>query len=286
MVAPGVLYREDTGEPAATIGNVAGVFATDHAPFPEVDSDGRAGMTFRAFPEWARSTSDRPLGTPVNEWPGWHEVEFDAQRALEAFLGVTDASSAFAYASRYGPLWACTRHDFPCLWRGIPSGVFGSACDWVNSEPLDWWLGAAKRMRAVAAAAHRYKQGEELRPDDWRAMGYLPPEIPYGRGEGLLISAAVNGELQRYGVHVGLRWDLATLEVAPGLGFLPALWQQLASAIAGGRPMAICSACGMAYFRRHRAVKQGQRNYCQSCRARSAPQRLSRSSRSLPARPR
>jgi hypothetical protein len=95
----------------------------------------------------------------------------------------------------------------------------------------------------------------------------------------LLISSVVNGELQRYRVHVGLRWDLATLEVAPGLGFLPAVWQQVASALAGGRPIALCSACATPYFRGRRAAKRGQRNYCPTCRARSAPQRLSRSNR-------
>lgn len=274
--APAVLYREDTGEPAAAIPSVGGIYTTVRPPFPEVDAGGREGITFRAFPVWAQSTSDRPTGTPVNEWPGWHPVEFDAQRALASFLQVTDAASVRSFATRYGPLWACTEHDFPCLWRGIPLGVFGSTCNWVNAEPVDWWLRVAGMMRGVIAAAHRYKEGESLRPEDWRAMGYLPPDAPYGRGEGLLISSAVNGELQRYGVHIGLRWDLATLEVNPGLGFVPALWQQLASALAGGRPIALCSACAAPYFRSQRAPKTGQRNYCPTCRAGSAPQRLSR----------
>ncbi len=276
-----ILFREDTGEPAAAIASVAGVYATDRPPFPETDAGGREGITFRAFPVWAQATRAHPTGTPVDEWPGWHRVDFDAQRALMAFLKVRDAASVRSFATRYGPLWACTRHEFPCLWRGVPRGVFGSQCDWVNGEPIDWWLRAAAMMRSVVAAARRYKAGESLRADDWRAMGYRPPAAPYGRGEGLLISAVVNGELQRYGVHVGLRWDLAALEVAPGLGFLPALWQQLAAALAGGRPMAVCSACATPYLRSRRAPKSGQRNYCAECRARSAPQRLSKAARSL-----
>lgn len=282
MVAPWVLYREDSGEAAATIPNVAGVYATDRPPSAVVDVDGREGINFRALPIWAQRTPERPTGLPVNEWPGWHPVALDAQRALAAFLEVRDKTSALAFAAGHGPLWACARHPFPCLWRAIPRGVFGSECDWVTVEPLDWWLGAAGRMRGVVTAAQRYREGETLRPEDWRAMGYLPPAAPYGRGEGLLISSAVNGELQRYGVHVGLRWDLATLEVAPGLGFLPALWQQLAAAIAGGRPIAICSACGDPYFRQRRAAKRGQRNYCPPCRSRSAPQRLSRQNQRPP----
>lgn len=275
----GTLFHEESGAPAAAIPQTPGVYATDRPPFPLTDRDGREGIVFRAFREWAQTTAKHPLGLPLNEWPGWHEVPFDAQVALEAFLRVTDAASALAFAARYGPLWACTRHPLPCLWRGTPYGAFETECDWTNAEPLDWWLQIADYMRAVLVSAHKYKQGEELKPEDWRAMGYRVPEAPYGEGEGFLISGFVNGELQRYGVHVGLRWDLKTLELAPGLGFLPALWQQLASAIAGGRPMAICSACSSVYFRR-RSAKRGQRNFCPACKARSAPQRLSRQARS------
>ncbi len=158
-----MLYREDTGEPAAAIPSVAGVYTTDRPPFPTVDADGREGITFRAFSGWAQATRDHPTGTPVDEWPGWHRVECDAQRALADFLQVTDATSVLSFAAQYGPLWACTEHDFPCLWRGLPHGVFGSTCDWVNAEPVDWWLRAASMIRGVVAAAHRYKEGEALR---------------------------------------------------------------------------------------------------------------------------
>jgi hypothetical protein len=276
MVAA-VLYRED-GELGTAIPNVAGVYATDRPPFFETDAGGRQGITFRAFPEWAQRTAEHPIGIPVDEWPGWHRVDFDPQRALVAFLSVEDAAAAMTFAAHYGPLWACTQHPFPCLWRSIPKGLWETDCDWVNAEPVDWWLRMAAQMRSVVAAAQRYKEGHELRVQDWQAMGYQPPDKPYGRGEGLLISAAINGELQRYGVHVGLRWDLEAMELAPGLGFVPALWQQLASTLASGHPLALCSGCGTAYIRRRRAPKRNQRNYCATCRARSVPQRLARRS--------
>ena len=47
-------------------------------------------------------------------------------------------------------------------------------------------------------------EGEPLRPEDWTALGRKVPEGPLGPAEGLFVSAIVNGELQRYGVYVGL----------------------------------------------------------------------------------
>jgi hypothetical protein len=131
-------------------------------------------MVFRAFESWAGSP-EYPMGLSIDEWPGWHRIEFDPQRALADFLGVFDRDTALAFATHYGPMWTCTGHPFPCIWNGVPLGVFGSKCNWTNAEPMDWWLGLANRMRAVLGAAERYKRGQALRPDDWQAMGYLRP---------------------------------------------------------------------------------------------------------------
>src|SRR6266540_1750815 len=103
-----LLHRADTGDSAAPIPSAAGVFASDRPPFFMSDADGREGMVFRALETWVRSPTD----LSIDEWPGWHRVEFDPQRALADFLGVVDAKTALAFATRYGPMWACTEHPF------------------------------------------------------------------------------------------------------------------------------------------------------------------------------
>ena len=176
------------------------------------------------------------------------------------------AEDVLSFARRYGPLWACTEHRWPCLWpgHGWPDD-FGIRHAWVPAEPLDWWLQAARRLRAVLSASLLYWRDQRLDDETWRDLGFLPPPAPVTNRvhEGLFISSAVNAELQRYGVGLHLNHTLA-LEVNTGLGFLPALWQQVA--VAGGVAIAVCVHCARPYIPK-RAPKRGQRSYCPECQS-------------------
>jgi hypothetical protein len=259
----GFLYR-DNGEPVPAIGVVGGIYAPDTGIEVAPDDDGREGLLFPGKEEWWEGNLCESF-----PWPGWHRVEFDASEALRQFVGLENARDVVRFAAEYGPLWACYLHPFPCLWRGVNlPDEHGVRDAWVNYEPLDWWLGAVRRLAGTLVAARRVQDGEPLRDQDWRALGFLPPDpdesYPSGAWDGLWVSAAINGELQRYGV--GLHLDIQLrAELNTGLGFLPALWQQAAAMIAGGRAIAVCSNCAHPYLRRERSPKRGQHNFCPEC---------------------
>ncbi|MDP9237392.1 MAG: hypothetical protein M3P30_08355 [Chloroflexota bacterium] len=269
------LFYDAEAKFARPIPVVSGIFVPDGGVSILTDVDGRQGLLFPAKEEWMRGDGLSPQDFP---WPGWRRVELEGARTLRRFIELTTAADAKDFAEKHGPLWACLQHEFPCLWRGhhVPRDD-GTSCIWVNTEPINWWLTIAQRMRAALESVAKIRDGQIFRDNDWRAMGWTPPEKPYGRAEpqGLLVSALVNGELERYGVIVGLNSRLEP-EINAGLGFVPALWQQMVAVIGGGQAIAVCSSCGVPYLREGRAAKRGQRNYCLPCAERGAKQRLSR----------
>jgi hypothetical protein len=252
---------------------VSGVYAPDGGVALITDVDGRQGLIFPAHEEWTRGRHY------PRSWPGWHRVDFNASAALREFIALNDAEGARRFAAKYGPLWACAAHPYPCLWRGIDPDLDPRGCLWVNREPLDWWLSTASKLRSVLIAADRLRHGQHLRPEDWRDMGWMVPEeaFPVLGAEGLFVSSIIDGELERYGVYLGLNARLEP-ELNAGLGFLPALWQQVVATIAGGM-LAVCSSCAWPYVRTGRAPKRGFRNYCPECNRRGARQLLSRRAR-------
>ena len=273
------VFINPEGDYSPSIPVVSGVYAPDVDVNLITDADGRVGLLFPASREWVEDWEYGGLGPSPFPWPGWHTVDqFAPFRALSEFIKVQDAKSARHFAQRYGPLWACALHPFPCLWRGVNAPAdTGRRCAWVNVEPLDWWLVLAQRIRATLEAATRLRDGEPLQPKDWEGMGWKVPERPFERieAEALFVTSVVNGELHRYGVTLSLNTQFAP-ELNAGLGFVPALWQQAVATIGGGRALAICSSCGVPYVRKKRAARRGQHNYCPPCNDAGARQRLSR----------
>ena len=61
------------------------------------------------------------------------------------------------------------------------------------------------------------------------------------------------------------------LDLVPGLGFLKAVWLELAHQLCQlevpppAAPVYVCDACKRSYERRERKPQQGRRNYCPTC---------------------
>jgi hypothetical protein len=268
--AAGLIYREN-GEPAPSVVGPWGTYAPDDPVVRIHDANGRDALV---FPEPLERQQRKRL---PDAWPGWHLVELDFVRAIESFVRIDGLSDVLAFAQRFGPLWACSLHPFPCLSRGLRDDVHGHA--WLNPEPLDWWFGMVGALRAVLVAGERTRAGERVRPEDWHALG-LPTDLlgatSSAEVDRLFLGAAVNVYLETFGCTLVLRPGVRAfaLGLDAGLGFVPGLWQQAASLLAGGRALAVCSGCGNPYLRHQRAAKAGQRNYCSSCASHSARQRL------------
>ncbi len=245
------------------------VFAPDDGVEFFREHDGRERIVFPARLEWFLGTGRR---TP---WPGWHRVEnFNPMRCLQEFILIESPEQAMHFANRYGPLWACAGHKWPCRWRGDDFGGHG----WANAERLELWLFSACQMSATLEAARRLREGEHVSREGWEAMGWGPPGEPLALAEeGSRVATVVAFMLESLHCHFGLTRQLEP-ELHAGLGFLGSLWQQTVAVIGGGHSIAICSDCGRLYIRANRAAKRGQRNYCGECAAGSGRQRLWRRS--------
>jgi hypothetical protein len=258
------LFTTD-GELAAPIPAHAGVYAPSGVVKFGGDDAGRpAWLLFPAETEWFGQ------GTVMQErmpWPGWTSVPFQAAQALDRFAHIDDSISAQQFAQTYGPLWICARHRFPCLWRAVNGpDEYRVRHAWSPAESVSDWLFVADHLRKTLLAAGRLLRPEQIPDDDWRALGFgarRPSDQIEAR---FLLTTLINSYLQKYKVGLHLN-DRLELELATGLGFLPALWQQVALAIAGGNSLAVCSNCGQPYLRAQRAPKTGQRNYCGNCQS-------------------
>jgi hypothetical protein len=271
-IAAGLLHHHN-GEWVPPLPTVDGVYAPDSPVRLIQDRQGRQGLDFPVHEEWI---GDEPLlAVPLNKWPGWHVVNLDVVGALEKFVQIDSGQDAAGFAQKHGPLWACVRHPFPCLWRAGQPGH-----RWVNAEPLDWWLRMARQLRGVLVAGERLRDGQRLRAEDWHALGRPASRSTVARlskwTERFFVASAISSHLEASGatfiVRPGSERGFA-LELNTGLGFVPALWQETAGLLAGGRAIAVCSNCSRPYVRHQRAAKAGQRNYCGSC-GRSARQKL------------
>ena len=201
-----------------------------------------------------------------------------------------EEQAALEFAQTYGPLWVCgnTKHQPLCLWQGVNiSDQCGIQHHWQNPEPVGEWLFLAREMRTAIELHLRlsgWKPPDKKQPLDWEALGLLPekddarwlreatrkllenPELFKA-----LLRGLINDRLWRYNIGLLLDRNLKPI-FHGGLGFVPALWQQLAAVVAGGKTIAICCGCLMFYHPR-RATKRGQRNYCVQCKERKVPQK-------------
>lgn len=289
------LYGADGDLIPPTFGG-GGVYAPGIPPQVAFDPPSVGWIVFPASPEWAQdSLQQAPRPQP---WPTWQVVDFRPVQALQQFMQIRDAPAALGFAARYGPLFTCHVHEFPCIWPGtsLSSPWVRGGCAWRTFEPLHDWLAHATSVQTAVALIHKVRSGEPLQARELAALNPMArqqgPHIlrslttNFPGSQPLVLSmhalsAFVTGRLQMYRVTYTLNHEFRP-ELWGGVGFLPKLWLQVAAVAAGGVAIAICSVCATPYTRTERATRRGQRNYCQPCNASGARQRMSRR---LPANP-
>lgn len=218
---------------------------------------------------------------PVAWLSGWPPVEFDASFALDKFLRLNNANDVQRFAQRFGPLWLCSKHHnrgaVRCFWPGHSS----RQCRWNNIEPVDIWLTIRQEIHVLLAAAAKVRNGDALAISDFAGVEGAPTEF-YPHVGRPFVATWINMQLHRMspllsdGHETTLGFELT---LSTGVGFLPALWLQVASVCAGGRALAVCSGCVTPYVRKGRAPRRGQRNFCPSCNASGMRQQMSRDSK-------
>jgi hypothetical protein len=231
---------------------------------------------------------------PVFEDMGFaalQEIGWQAPSSTAGLLGdflrlARDASSrkaleqVQAFAMKWGPLWMCRAHSSYChVGKSTPPIMLDGRtdpCGWAAVEEVQEFLKKAREAKAVVEVAERLQQGRAIPASFWKHIPYtggIPHEDPE-----LCLTAVINIYLYLNG---GQRlWFAWTSESPPrlwvqnSLGFIRAVWLEIAQSLSNAHGLLQCDGCGDIYVRAQRRPRPGQRNFCPACGAK-ASKRLS-----------
>jgi hypothetical protein len=175
----------------------------------------------------------------------------------------------FQFVLKWGPLWLCrTDGHVQCHWSpGIGSVMSrGWPCGWAPTEEIEEFVRKAWEAKAVLEIAYALQNDHPIARGLWHRLGLpSPPEEPRqmlatfvdlyfffvgGRGPLLVWKADTNPKLVLYN----------------GLGFIHAIWMEIAQLLCHANGISQCDGCGAFYIREVRKEKAGQRNFCPRCR--------------------
>jgi len=222
----------------------------------------------------------------------------NTRNLLDEFLKLVNAPplKIGEFAANWGPLWYCSVHDncyFPI------SHTLEDECLWSGEEKIETWQKEARKVKAVLEIASCLKRGDTAssallsivdedslwseRLEVIRTIYPVEQQKLIWNGtfqeqeyvsQHLILSALVNTNLNKFGeISINLGTDGAggfKLAITPQLGFLPAVWMQVAQLIAHNAGIYTCYGCGRLYLRERKAPK-GKNNYCPECRKGGKP---------------
>lgn len=184
----------------------------------------------------------------------WDDPEDDYKReeangsdALDAFIRIKTSDQVMNFARRYGPLRLC-KHGLPPMHRR--NDRERRWCPPCGTEPIRRWFDYIGRAKTCL---------------DFVAVTKSNPEVILMPGVGkMIVQDSINEWLGDASVSFELNWkQRATLQLT-GVSVFGALGVQLLSAVTSNT-MAVCSGCGLPYFREGRMPQSGRHNYCPEC---------------------
>ena len=153
-------------------------------------------------------------------------------------------------------------------------------CKWTNIEEIDHFIGKAKQARAALNAAVQLRDGKPVPTELWLILDY---DVLDGYDEDTAKFVAMqdqswqkwwlSGFVNKYltmipgGPGIWISWEEESpmLRMTTGLGFIRALWLEIAQSIANVRSLFICNGCHKVYVRTIRRPRRGARNLCPNC---------------------
>ena len=121
-------------------------------------------------------------------------------------------------------------------------------------------------------AAARLREGQPVPAPLWTKMGMgrkeSDSEAPLSL-QRTLLAQVINRYLKApKGFHLTITWaetKATNLILRSGIGFLSAVWVEIAQVLSQERGLFRCDECGRPYLRKGRRPKAGERNYCPMC---------------------
>jgi hypothetical protein len=272
-------------------------------PVPIVGNPSLVAADAEAMPlvNWQSCWGPRVSCIDVRELEaiGWRR-QTEPRRMLRSFLDLAQEpittrtqEAVKAFAERWGPLWLCrNREHQDCHWvpRGHP-GWSWSPCLWAPCEEVREFVRKAWQARVVVDMGAALRQNQPAPAHLWPylrrvlspAYGVLAEQYRQNVAmQRQVLTAVVNmylaGSLGAFGgARLWMLWDEGhvspSLHFHSGLGFLPAVWIEIAQALSDRHGMLQCDGCQEFYMRTGRRPKKGQKNYCDRCR-KTGPKRL------------
>jgi len=207
---------------------------------------------------------------------GWKNRK-DTKGVLQEFIKLADKKPGVEwiknkarvyqqFAKKWGPLWVGC---LPSKENGDKSieQSFYKRDGWYGYELLGVWHDTARRVAAVFYLASALNNKEAGKSKHWAELGLndvvmdFSPEIRYQ-----YLLGVVNNHLRSVPqLQVVYKEDKPVLEINSGLGFLNAVWLQVAMLLTQTSGLYICDSCGLPYVRKLRKPAKGKRNFCGEC---------------------
>lgn len=228
-----------------------------------------------------------PKGVPDIDRDERALAKVDAVKALIGLLSIQSEGDVIKFAQQYGPLWSCSTHNgLGCYFNPYPDPNIHSLgpdrCTWDNSEPVAAWRALRDTIRTILAARVRLQEGESVTIGE--ACGTEQKQLKFevsAAEANYWLTKTISRQLMQFAFTPVLT-DEYEFVLHSGLGVVPLLWLQVASACAGTTPLAICSVCAMPYIRQQRASRREQHNYCPRCNTPTMRKRMSRKAKKRP----
>ncbi len=286
------MLRKDLLVPASqaqmtnSIGNLetaiqaqTGIWVPNNAEEVQLQTIGREELI--AFPR-----GEAP-SRPIMEW-NWHLVT-DTRLLLDSFIKVESPKQALRFARTWGPLWLLGENERGEgeFWDGRslrqievfregkplkkPVITYGPT-PWIGSEPVEAWLAFARRARATVhvAALVRSDQIQKITEQLWKDVGWSTRYYDKRKDTvRRMLVRVINAHLTNASIGSRLRLDDDLNPVFhTGLGFLAAVWWEIAQIAAGVQAFYVCASCLELHYleRGERARTNPKRIFCEKCR--------------------
>ena len=229
---------------------------------------------------------------------GWQQ-KTDTRGLLNAFLRLAQdpiteqvCQHVKRFVERWGPLWLCRNWEhFDCHWTYTAEGVHAaSPCLWAPVEEVREFVRKAWHAKVIIQTTIALRDGKPVPESLVPYMNCLPRYLNTGGIAQWTHSPAYRAVAQQWlvdlvneylvpssipwrsgvgGPRLWMAWDdqrpAPTLRFHSGLGFLSAVWVEMAQTLCKAWGFMHCSRCGNYYLRTTKRPRTDQANYCETC---------------------
>lgn len=221
---------------------------------------------------------------------GWVYKE-STKKLLDDFIALSNATpnKVLKFVKKWGPLWVCVSHS---THNPDSMGMMGveivsfvhpvgplhgdlrhglTWCSWTPAEAVTSFVYEARRAKAALSIYTCIKLGKEENITDWAALGFLDKLKITDNASAeeknfikkLLLCRFIESKLSEIGFSIDPS-DLK-IKLVSDLGFIRAVWMQVAQAMTQMRGIYVCDNCGEVYTRSLRKPVVGKLNFCSDC---------------------